>query len=514
MNVAPYGRHTNGQGSSHMHRRIISLGLSALWAGSIASAQNARTIPRVPFAVLTGIVTDSVHLGPLAGAHITVVGANRTARANHDGVFRIDSIPPGTYTVQVDHPLLDSLGLRLVAPKVTLAPGKVSGVFFQTPSAATIARNYCGAKAGASDSDGVVLGRVTDGTSATPVGGAIVALGWPGVRGNDLRAVGMTPHIKHGLSGSDGMYAFCKVPTNIDLSLSANDTARTSAVVHVSLRERHLAITGLGLSSGLTPAPASSRADAGELTDLHRPERATSTQSDADKSGSWSAPLFGYVTDASGAPIPDALVEVAHAGARTRTDTTGAFVFRALTPGQQLLEVHKFGYAAAAQSVNLNGTTPVQVAVTMDTSTARLAAVSVIAAATRNAFTYRRHMGLGRFITQEQIEARHPSQFTDVLMNVLTLSVIPTARGVFVVPSRGASTINGAGGACVSLGIDGVRVGGGLNTTPGGFDLSVQPTNVAAVEIYTGATVPPEFGHIMTPCSAVVLVWTKNMMPQ
>ena len=44
---------------------------------------------------------------------------------------------------------------------------------------------------------------------------------------------------------------------------------------------------------------------------------------------------------------------------------------------------------------------------------------------------------------------------------------------------------------------------------PGDLDSFVQPNEVAAIEVYTGTSVPPQFSSAGQSCAAVV-VWTKT----
>lgn len=134
----------------------------------------------------------------------------------------------------------------------------------------------------------------------------------------------------------------------------------------------------------------------------------------------------------------------------------------------QTLEVRKLGYEPVTQSVKLEAGATTQVAVTLDTIITQLARVNVIVAAMRNAFQERRRMGLGHFITQKQIEARHAAQFTDVLQTIPTLGLVYACNGRRVIPVRGMTSANGGG--CVALAIDGSAVSRDVTSRAGGFD--------------------------------------------
>jgi TonB-dependent receptor len=50
--------------------------------------------------VVTGEVSDATSLNPIAGAFVDVIGTGRTAQTDASGKFRIDGLPPGTYTLE------------------------------------------------------------------------------------------------------------------------------------------------------------------------------------------------------------------------------------------------------------------------------------------------------------------------------------------------------------------------------------------------------------------------------
>jgi hypothetical protein len=77
--------------------------------------------------------------------------------------------------------------------------------------------------------------------------------------------------------------------------------------------------------------------------------------------------------------------------------------------------------------------------------------------------------------------------------------------------ARLTSTRSAAGGSgCVTVFVDGAQW---QQITPGDLDSFVQPSEVAAVEVYNGASIPPQFTTAGQSCSAVV-VWTKTRVMQ
>src|SRR5512144_1436642 len=60
---------------------------------------------------LQGVAIDSIHGTPLVNAMIQLSGTDRVGITDSLGRFLVDSIKPGSYKVDVDHPILDTLGI-------------------------------------------------------------------------------------------------------------------------------------------------------------------------------------------------------------------------------------------------------------------------------------------------------------------------------------------------------------------------------------------------------------------
>jgi len=84
-------------------------------------------------ALLTGTVYDSTLSRPLRDARVFLVGTDWEARTDQEGRFRMPDLPGGSYTVEVTHPSLDSLGLALPPTEVELEPGRATRVDLAVP---------------------------------------------------------------------------------------------------------------------------------------------------------------------------------------------------------------------------------------------------------------------------------------------------------------------------------------------------------------------------------------------
>lgn len=154
-------------------------------------------------------------------------------------------------------------------------------------------------------------------------------------------------------------------------------------------------------------------------------------------------------------------------------------------------------------------------------------------------FDRRRSNGIGRFLTEADLEKDQHRLLGDVLKRLPGLMLVrkrvagTSPSALFVVSSRGSATITNLsrnfGTSCpVAIWLDGVPVyrgldraasrgafGGGGPPAPGGigeipFDInSVMTNHVAAIEFYAGpATMPPELNATQGTCGALV-IWTK-----
>src|SRR5207249_2205281 len=97
--------------------------------------------------VVTGVVTDSVARRPLADALVQMAierGSHvLTTTTNSLGVFRIDSVVPGTYIIGFFHPALDSLGIDLSPKRFVVRQAGEQRVDLAIPSASTIFAQLC-----------------------------------------------------------------------------------------------------------------------------------------------------------------------------------------------------------------------------------------------------------------------------------------------------------------------------------------------------------------------------------
>ena len=93
---------------------------------------------------VTGIVvTDSVSNKPVAGITVALQGTTDSTLTAMDGTFEMPFVQPGSYTIVLRHPALDSLGIRHFARTLDVDTGGETKVRLQLPSNDDIAAQMC-----------------------------------------------------------------------------------------------------------------------------------------------------------------------------------------------------------------------------------------------------------------------------------------------------------------------------------------------------------------------------------
>src|SRR6185312_3857691 len=99
--------------------------------------------PAAGFAKLQGFVIDSIHSGPLVKAVVLIEGSGRSALTDGEGHYVLDSIPPGTYRVQLLHAMLDTIGIPMRTNPIEFKAGDTKVLDLTIPSGERLANAYC-----------------------------------------------------------------------------------------------------------------------------------------------------------------------------------------------------------------------------------------------------------------------------------------------------------------------------------------------------------------------------------
>ena len=434
---------------------------------------------------IMGAALDSLHNGMLANAGVSVVGLHRHATTNGNGLFRIDSVPPGKYVLEVTHPILDSLGIRLQSDSVPVVIGQVQTVELAVPSVRTVTATVC-TPAKLRFGPAVILGKVVDADTDKPAVGAEVSVAWMETEVSNTIGLRTTPRVRKATVEADGTYRICGVPANLQGTLQAERGGAKTAEVPIQSDDRGLTVRMLYM-----PPPVVASSDTTSATKARRGGRAVIT---------------GKVTNAGGVAVSGARVSVQGSAASASTGADGKFTLTGVVAGTQSLLVRRVGYLPVETPMDVTSLRTNDITVRLGTYSPVLTSVDVKAKSDpieSTGFERRRKMGMGKYMDLSQIQAISPTYTSDILRRI---------PGIYVMGSGSSATVaTTRSNGCVAFVIDNNPV----NTTAGQtIDEIVGEQDVVAIEFYQPVDVPMEFSGGQNSGCAMVLIWTKGKLDQ
>jgi len=445
---------------------------------------------------VAGSVVDSIHGGiPLPGAVIRVNGANREAKTDANGRFQIDSVPPGSHSLSLIHPLLDTLGIAINTREVPFQAGNTLAVELAIPSAQTVLERSC-APAWRARGPSALVGKVLDADTDTPLVGAKVSLVWYQL---SLTTLKKEPVMRTQPVGPDGTYRICGLPGGVDGTVQGEFNGRKTAEVRVVMDEANpLGFQSLRIGTTVVAAAPAS--------DTTKGAAGGATKSDTGaKRLIGPARLTGRVINAAGAPVANARVDVTGTGAAALSRDDGTFGFTDLPSGTQALVVRQLGFEPVEIPVELSGKAPRNVTVTMSKPARVLDPVAVVAKSSKDGldqvgYSQRKKNGFGYFMGPEDIAQRQATRMTDLFRTVPSLRVVPSGMDYVVESNRDAM------GGCVNYVVDGSPY---KSLFAGDVDRLMPPNDVAAIEVYTGSSTPAEFQTPGSSSCTTIVMWSK-----
>lgn len=471
-------------------------------ADSTASRPNEGAAAARVHGSVFGTVFDSVHMAPLADATVSLEGTSYAARSTDRGIFRIDSVPAGTYRLRVQHAFLDSIGVTMLTEEFALADAEARTLALGIPSAATLVAASCPAARRALGPS-AIIGRLLDAETEEPVQGARVSVAWEEISINaGLRKL---PRLRDAISGADGVYRICGLPANVEGTLQAQNKGISTSEVRVKFEGEDLIVQGLKIGSAATVAVTT-----GDTAALRRQrEAAVGRLYSGATLQRGNASLTGRVVNGAGAAVVGARVDVIGTPGATLTGANGEFRIDSLPSGTQSVVARQIGFAPVEQPVELSTRAPARVSIVMDRAAQVLAEVRVEADAAeagleKVGFTQRKKAGFGYFLSGDEITRRASSVLTDVFRTVPGLRVVPSGNGMdYTIQSARSAT-----GGCVKYYVDGAVFEA---VFPGDVDRLVPPWEIAAIEVYNGtASTPAQFQSPGSSSCAAIVIWTKT----
>ena len=243
--------------------------------------------------------------------------------------------------------------------------------------------------------------------------------------------------------------------------------------------------------------------------------------------------IIGVVTDRdNGALISGVNVNTGGGRQGVFSDLRGEFVLDRLIGGQHVVAFSMIGYASRADTIRVvpGRVTTVQVSLSVDPVHLDPIEVSVErreAILQQKGFYHRQHTGFGKFIDRQVIEARGPSEMTDLFSGMAGIELYAdpyNSLEKFVVFRSGRHTTpeirdSPDGGAPPSTDsykrcfprvyVDGIVAHRG-GDEPARLDTFVDPMAVAGVEVYGSVSgLPAEYQGLGAFCGTI-LIWTRR----
>jgi hypothetical protein len=200
-------------------------------------------------AVVTGTVVDSSGT-PLGGAGVRIAGTQYAAISDAAGRFRLDSLPPGRFTVIAEQEGYSRLDMIAAGDPVTLSAGATVRVRLRALSAPALTERLCDEPA-RPDRATLRLAMVDSATRA-PFAGVLFLVNWSTDTTRAPPALtSLVRPIRRRTDGR-GLATFCAVPANTPLEVSLVGAGRTAQ--HVMMITLEPGEITLRLVTGRKPA--------------------------------------------------------------------------------------------------------------------------------------------------------------------------------------------------------------------------------------------------------------------
>ncbi len=481
---------------------------------------------------IAGVVRDSATGVAVPEARVRLVETPFETVADDEGRFVLGGFSPGRYVVEVGTRSLDPLGI--VSHRALDLRDGMSSITLGPPQLSESLINACRSVGGIGSS--LVVGRLQPANREDAIAGYRIVAEWEA----DTSTLLATDSLGQSRLGgwvraipdpTSGVYRLCDAPTGRTLTVRAEAdimNAGASKPLQVILAPREpVARLDVSLQAGLVVAPTYS----------------------------------GTVIDSiGGLPIEGAEVTITDLGRSTLTNRRGQFRFSALPTGPHLVSVRVIGFTRRNASIQLENARALDERVPIARASAQaLAAVEVIGAGVPTEFEERRKLGLGSYLTRDQLAATRGQRLGTVMAMVsgfgTALSNMNGGAQAYVVGKRAPAHIQkgrvgfkeGAVAACgfsaaaaCQFTFDDYREQGYYCPTPGErarglsscqcfaqvylddrlmnnsrptepFDVNSIPVEqIAGVEFYRSpASTPARYSMLNSVCG-VMLIWTRK----
>jgi len=222
--------------------------------------------------------------------------------------------------------------------------------------------------------------------------------------------------------------------------------------------------------------------------------------------------IDGIVSDTGLVPLQGAFVTVFGSNLRVGTGPNVRFRINKIPAGQYLLMVKRFGYRPASAVIQVPETDTLRLSYTLEPVPPEALQAVVVTEKSPSMkmaqFEQRRRLGVGEFMTADEIKQRNSVFATELMRKFKTVNVSADHSGpiaqYYAISNREGG--NPQLGACpMQVYLDQVPL-----PSPFNIDLLPPPRDIAGIEVYAGSsTIPLQFSGFDRGCG-VILVWTKD----
>jgi len=463
-------------------------------------AQQSST-GRLEGTIAPWIATRAVHTAQVSVVNLeSDASTTVTATVDSSGRYRLDSLRPGRYLVQVSHPTLDSLDVTLPPGEVVILAGQWTRADFTLPSGGELRDVVCpGLSLGPEKA--VIAGRVIDAETRAPLAGANVIAAWTELSA-DRRSKQIVSQGKQAVvaTGEAGEYRLCGIPAVKSIDLQVQHAGRASVVTQLSVTPTEGAVVR-EFSMSVSAAPTIAALDSLERRATTQPSDASGGRDSARRvvDVNDNATLAGVVRTTSGQPLAGADVRLRNVRGFALSDAAGRFVLGDLPAGTHVLLVRRLGYALSEVPVVLRRDQRLEMNVRM-TRAVELDSVRVLASQSKLAeFELNRKTNLqGRFLTLSDIQRIKPKKTSDLVPLLGGYVMMGRGRRVKMMETDydppGTHSCKEAN--VVIDGVDGQAVD------------DVLPVQIAGIELYKNAAAAPLEYAGRANCGLIV-IWLR-----
>lgn len=225
------------------------------------------------------------------------------------------------------------------------------------------------------------------------------------------------------------------------------------------------------------------------------------------------------IDDATDAGLPDVHVSIAGQVGEGITDARGRFVYAPPRPGKVVLLLRRLGYNPGTVSVDIAAGDTVRVTYALTVAPQTLSTVAVTDTTnSRSPFLtgfdrrLANHAGSATYITRTEIDKRKPSQTTDLLRRVISITVVDSSGILMAVSRRVQKPVKGPAGVLdlancpLQVAVDGQLKEWGYAVN------AITPEEIHGIEIYPGpASIPAEYASMRRDAACgLIMIWTRR----